>query len=50
MKAAQSKLIDDAAAVWLYNVPNVVIAKNTEGLPENYYGAGYEFAQVSFHK
>lgn len=51
MKKAQQQIVDDAAAVWLYNTPNIVATKaSVTGLPTDYYGAGIDFSQVTVSK
>lgn len=48
MEAAAAEIVADAASVWLYNPPNVVVTRSgVDGLPENYLGVGIELAGVT---
>lgn len=46
--AAVEQIVTDAAGVWLYNTPNIVITTaEVTGLPTNYLGVGIAFDEVS---
>ncbi|MBU4213717.1 MAG: ABC transporter substrate-binding protein [Actinobacteria bacterium] len=45
VKAAQEVIVAEAPGVWLYNTPNIVVAKaGVTGLPTNYLGVGIALA------
>ncbi|WP_420867284.1 ABC transporter substrate-binding protein [Cellulomonas hominis] len=48
VRAAQEQIVADAPGVWLYNTPNIVVARSgVAGLPENYLGVGIELGGVT---
>lgn len=48
MEEAAAQIVADAASVWLYNPPNIVVARSgVQGLPANYLGVGIELAGVT---
>ncbi|HEY0216670.1 MAG TPA: ABC transporter substrate-binding protein [Cellulomonas sp.] len=43
ISSAQEQIVADAPGVWLYNAPNIVVARaGVTGMPENYLGVGIE--------
>nr|NLD40711.1 ABC transporter substrate-binding protein [Actinomycetales bacterium] len=48
MREAVTSIVDDAASVWLYNPPNIVVTRaGVEGLPVNYTGVGIDLGNLS---
>lgn len=48
MAGAIQQIVDDAASLWLYNPPNIVVARvGVTGLPQNYMGVGIALAGVT---
>lgn len=48
MRSATETIVGDAPGIWLYNPPNIVIARTgIEGLPQNALGAGFDFSGVT---
>lgn len=48
METAAEQIVADSPSVWLYNPPNIVIARSgITGLPENDLGAGFDLSGVT---
>jgi peptide/nickel transport system substrate-binding protein len=48
MESAQAQIVADAPGVWLYNTPNIVVARTgVTGMPENYLGVGIDLSGVT---